>query len=208
MTTMTRITIGLYQFREVAPGVYREVCTRCSGRGWMEEHRDVNEGRCFACDTVGDKGISYTADECHERARRLMASRDRYEAKKEAERLAYIAEHADELAAEAAAREAGEQARLAELELWQHVDAEMGEKVTVTGTVTNLLDVETPFGYSLLIVIEDAERHVEVKAFTTAAWAYDAEVGQQYVVAGFVKGFDVYEGRKSTLLSRVKGIPA
>lgn len=202
------LTIGDYSFREVAPGVYREICRRCQGRGWMDEHAMVDEGRCFKCWTRGDYGIDYTADECHERCRRLTASRERYAAKKHAEHVAFIAEHAADFAAEAEARAAAEQARLTELEMWQYVAAEVGEKVTITGTVTKLISVDTPFGSSLLVVIEDAEQHIEAKAFTTAGWAYDAEVGQQYTVAGFVKGFETYEGRKSTMLARVKGTPA
>lgn len=81
-----------------------------------------------------------------------------------------------------------------------------GEKLTVTGTITRLLPVEGSYGYSpktsMLVILEQAS--AVVKIFTTAAWAWDVEQGDEITVTGTVKAHEEYHGTKQTVLVRPK----
>lgn len=82
----------------------------------------------------------------------------------------------------------------------------LGQKLTVTGTVTVCSTVENNFGYhttySMLIVIVDGP--TVAKMFTAAAWALDVEQGDTITVTGTVKAHEEYQGDKQTVLSRPK----
>lgn len=85
---------------------------------------------------------------------------------------------------------------------------EVGEKLTVTGTVTRLRAVEGSYGYqpktSLLIILEGGG--VVAKMFTTAAWAWEIEQGDGITVTGVVKDHEDYQGIKQTVLTRPKRV--
>ncbi|MFT4284590.1 MAG: hypothetical protein QM598_07140, partial [Protaetiibacter sp.] len=82
----------------------------------------------------------------------------------------------------------------------------LGEKLTITGTVTRLRAIEGTFGYrprpSMLIVVDAGE--TVAKMFTSATWAWDVEQGQTLTVTGVVKAHEDYQGTKQTVLTRPK----
>lgn len=82
----------------------------------------------------------------------------------------------------------------------------VGEKVTITGTVTRLRPVEGSFGYnpttSMLVIVENGP--AIVKMFTTAAWAWDVQQGDEVTIAGTIKAHEEYQGAKQTALVRPK----
>lgn len=82
----------------------------------------------------------------------------------------------------------------------------VGERITVTGTVTRLLPVEGNHGYTpkttMLVVIEGGA--TVAKMFTTAAWAWDIAQGDEITVTGTVKAHEDYQGIKQTTIVRPK----
>ncbi len=81
----------------------------------------------------------------------------------------------------------------------------VGERVTLTGTVTTALRVD---GYTYhspdqVLLIIDAGTAV-AKTTTTAAWAYHVKVGDQITVTGTVKAHTEWRGLKQTVLTRPK----
>lgn len=86
----------------------------------------------------------------------------------------------------------------------------LGDKITVTGTVTRLKPVTSEFGYrtttSMLVVVEDGPTIATM--FTAAAWAWDVEQGDTITVAGTVKAHEEYRGARQTVLTRPKRLDA
>lgn len=78
----------------------------------------------------------------------------------------------------------------------------LGEKVTVTGTVTRLVPIEGDYGTSMLVVVEGGS--TIAKMFTSAAWAWDVEQGDEVTLTGTVKAHEEYQGAKQTVLTRPK----
>lgn len=82
----------------------------------------------------------------------------------------------------------------------------VGEKITVTGTVTRLKPVEGSFGYnpttSMLVIVEGGT--TVAKMFTTAAWAWEIEQGDEITVTATVTAHEDYQGVKQTALVRPK----
>lgn len=168
-------------------------CPKCAGRGVMEEYFSTYQGVCFKCN--GAKVVRvrvYTPEEEAKREAR-KAKRDAIEADKIRLQHAFEAEQSAELVAKNSVA----------LSSFEHIDANVGDAVELEGVVSYIREVETQFGTSLLVIIRVDFEH-EVKAFTTASWAWSAEKGDRLTVRGTVKSFDEYEGRKSTQLSRVK----
>lgn len=79
---------------------------------------------------------------------------------------------------------------------------DVGAKVTFTGKVLFTKWVDSRFGRSLLIVFQHETG--TVKTFTTAAALVELAKGDEVTVTGTVKSHDMYEGRKSTMMSRPK----
>jgi hypothetical protein len=81
-----------------------------------------------------------------------------------------------------------------------------GQKLTVTGTISRLMPIEGSFGYtpktSMLVIVEAGT--TVAKMFTTAAWAWDVEQGQEITVTGTVKEHEEYHDTKQTVLVRPK----
>lgn len=103
------------------------------------------------------------------------------------------------------AEQAAIEAAKAELAKLRHVQAELGDKVELTGTVTMVTDVETQFGTSRLVVIKTDDYQV-AKMFTTAGWAWDVDFDEVITIKGTVKSHDDYQGSPQTMLSRPKQI--
>lgn len=80
----------------------------------------------------------------------------------------------------------------------------VGEKLTFTGTVAHLTPVESDWGTSMLVTVEDG-KHV-FKMFTSAAWAWEVEQGQQVTVKATVKLHEAYKGVNQTQVVRPKKV--
>ena len=168
-------------------------CTKCAGRGVMQEFAATYDGVCFKCN--GAKVIRvrvYTPEEEAKREAR-RAKRDALQADKIREQHAFYVERQAEL---------NTMRDVANSSL-AYLDASIGDTVQLDGTVTFMKPVDTQYGTSLLMKIRVDFEH-EVKAFTSAQWAWSANTGDRVTVTGIVKSFDEYEGRKSTQLNRVK----
>lgn len=81
----------------------------------------------------------------------------------------------------------------------------VGDKITLTGTVHNLIRVD---GYTYhspdsILLILDCGTAV-AKMTTAASWAYQVKVGDPLTVTGTVKAHSVWNGVKQTVLTRPK----
>jgi hypothetical protein len=202
MTTTT--IIDGYAYREVGTDLYRAECHKCGGNGLYYAPTSITDssGRpfCLRCMGTGVLGKALSYSNTLKRSHRLQQASAKREALREVEREARFQQYQAELAL----REASEAERMRTASVWSHLVAEQGYKVTFTGTVVLTKSVETMYGYSVLVIIEDAVAHRSVKAFTTAQWVYDVAVGDEVTVTGTVKSFEEYESKKNTMLTRVK----
>ena len=82
---------------------------------------------------------------------------------------------------------------------------EVGEKVTLTGTITVLLHVDgfTWNSPSRRLIILDCETSV-AKMVTGASWAYDVERGDEITVTGTIRKHEDWHGTPQTLIVRPK----
>lgn len=85
---------------------------------------------------------------------------------------------------------------------------ELGEKLTVTGTVTRLKPIEQHYGYtpttSMLAIVESGT--IVAKTFTAAAWAWEIAQGDEITITGTVKAHEEFNGTKETVLTRTKRV--
>jgi len=79
------------------------------------------------------------------------------------------------------------------------------EKVTFTGTITNVRFIESQWGSTVLYVIRNLETGVEVKWFASREALGDKQ-GVEVTITGTVKGHDEFRGMKSTVLTRCKAV--
>ena len=82
---------------------------------------------------------------------------------------------------------------------------EVGEKVTLTGTIAVLLHVDgfTWHPPSRRMIILDCETSV-AKMITGASWAYDVKRGDQITIAGTIRKHEDWHGTPQTLIVRPK----
>lgn len=82
----------------------------------------------------------------------------------------------------------------------------VGDKLTITGTITRALAVDTSFGYhestSMLFIIEAGT--TVLKTVTKAAWAFEANQGDTVTITATVKGHQEYHGTRQTVVTRPK----
>ena len=183
---------------------YRQTCDRCGGSGRVDQWRYVADGVCFRCHGEGALGASFATPEALEAHLATLArKRDQREAKREADRVAQWEAERPQREAEEAQREADRVAHEAELAQWKHLEAQLGDSVTVSGVVAVATTIDTQYGSSRLIVVESAQREA-VKLFTTAEWSWSVESGEALTVTGVVKSFDNYDGKPQTVLNRPK----
>ena len=181
-------------------GGFARVCGKCAGSGiyWRQvltpNGYQAVEDYCFPCAGAGYVGKVYaTVSEFDKAVDRAEKARERRQAKRQ-EEISYVK------AAAAPAVIAQE-----DLTSWKHLQAEIGEKVSVTGTIVTAVSIDTDFGTSRLIVIE-TENSESVKLFTSAAWSFEVNRNEEITVEGTVKGFSEYEGKAQTVLNRPKKI--
>lgn len=175
---------------------FARVCGKCAGTGIYYRRIQTPDGWgtvqdvCFPCNGAGHVGKVYaTAGEFDKAIATAEKARERRDAKRLAESLVTVV--ADVVAEETVA--------------WTHLNANIGDTVTVAGTVAVAISVDTQFGTSRLIVVETANNE-SVKMFTTASWAWDVNRDDAITVQGTVKSFDNYDGQAQTMLNRPKQI--
>jgi hypothetical protein len=184
------------------------LCPKCYGAGWQEVWmRNGSDGVCFKC--LGRKTIARSKKtfdtlaeaQAHEAA--LDARAARHEAKRDAEAAAaFEAGRADREAAALVAAQA-EEARLADLATYRHLDALIGQPVTVSGIVKTAVSIDGNYGVQMLVVIETPNREM-VKMFTAANWAFNVDRDETITITGEVSGFGEYEGKAQTQVRKPK----
>ena len=82
----------------------------------------------------------------------------------------------------------------------------LGDKLTITGTITRARAVDSSFGYhestSMLFIIEAGT--TVLKTVTKAAWAFDVDQGDTVTIAATVKSHEDYHGTRQTVVTRPK----
>lgn len=183
-------------------------CPRCQGERRISQYAHVEGGLCYLC------GGSKFADQAHlstaaldRKERADVRAAERKAAKQAAEAAAGGARWAAEEEVRKAAEAAEAAALAAERAATRHLEAEVGERVTVDGTVSAAFTIEVA-SYSgwgtdrKRIVAVDLGDGVTVKTFSAAGWAFAARKGDVVRLAGTVKSHGEYDGRKETTLAR------
>jgi hypothetical protein len=179
---------------------FGEPCWKCGGSGFLNYYSHYAEGECFPCRGSGaERAKLYESPEALDAALTKRAKAAERKAAKEAARQA---EREAKAAKERVEREAAAAAKAA---TYSTLAAEVGERVSVSGVVTLAKTCESQFGSSRLIVVETAAREV-VKMFTTAAWAWPVEEGEEISLQAVVKAFDEFQGITQAVLLRPKKI--
>lgn len=97
-------------------------------------------------------------------------------------------------------REAARDTRPARPDAW--IGA-VGQRLPVKGRVVKALTMDGYMpGTSSRLVVIDTDQGT-VKSFTTAAWAWDVDDGDDVDLVGTVKSHGQYEGRKETVMTRL-----
>lgn len=183
---------------EQLPGRWFEACSRCNGTG-VTDYVWVDGGVCYKCGGAKTLSGPFSQEQLDKKHKDWEARQRRAEAKREAEAEATRAKYE----AEAAEREAREAAHREANAAYKTLDAQVGDKVQVSGRVVTAVSFDGFYGVNRLVVVEDDAKH-QVKMFTTAGWAWDVESGDKVVVAATVKGFSEFNGMAQTELVRPK----
>ena len=83
--------------------------------------------------------------------------------------------------------------------------APTGERVELSVKVLSSNTFETQFGSTTLWTFESGDYRVK---WFDSGYSFKAEVGDEFIIKGTVKGSDEYKGAYATLLSRVKRVEA
>jgi hypothetical protein len=200
----------LLSYVDPAPGAANsdrvpESCWRCDGTGYTC-FKWVANGVCFHC---GGTGTHYAAAVTV----RKRAKADAYYRDYEAEIQAYWAERnaAEQAAAKAAEFAAAwdeahaEQARRAALV--NGFLGEVGDKITVTGTVQVAKYISGSWNRSssVFLVVKADTGHI-VKTFSSSQSVFALDRGDQVELTGAVKAHEAYNGQDQTVLIRVKAV--
>jgi len=177
--------------------IYENVnCSRCGGSGvyrWMTYAGEAR-GMCFKCEGAGtERRRVYTPEQ--------IAAREARAAKKDAARAEAIRAEAAKREEEARVRS---EARAAEVAQYEFLPVSVGDAVEFSGKVVFTKVVETQYGSSLLVILREGVH--EVKMFTTAAWAWKVDAGDDVSIRATVKELSEYEGKKATVVTRAKAV--
>jgi hypothetical protein len=85
-----------------------------------------------------------------------------------------------------------------------YIEAQIGDKVEIEGTVEAAPQIETRYGTSVLLIVVTASGE-QIKTFGTASWLWDLTKGDKIKMGGTVKDFEEYKEIKQTVLTRTKG---
>ena len=205
---MTIITTPNNNIAMSVAGGFSRQCGKCAGDGIYWRQVPTAHGYtsiadvCFPCDGTGAVGKVFPTVEAFDKAR---ANAEKAQARRDAKRDAEWEAGREAREARQAEAELRITEAAAELTTWKYLDARMNDTVTITGTVTTAVEIETRFGYTRLIVVETEDKEA-VKMFTTAGWAWETERDAVVTIQGNVKSFDEYEGKAQTTLNYVKRI--
>jgi hypothetical protein len=103
----------------------------------------------------------------------------------------------------ALADQAAREAVQAERSLLGRFLGEEGDKVTVSGTIESLVEIEGQYGTSRLVVLV-TDQQVTVKTFSTARWVWEVEKGQSITLSGTIKKNETYKDVPASVLTRCK----
>jgi len=78
-----------------------------------------------------------------------------------------------------------------------------GDKINLKVTALNIKKLDTMYGVSYLVLMQDEEGNI-FKTFSTSASVLEVTPGNKYDIKGTIKGHEVYQGTKQTNLTRVK----
>lgn len=170
-------------------------CGRCAGSGtyYWATFQGADSGDCFKCSGTGLVSVRSFTPEHRAKLDAQKAKRDAKKAQEAREAFAFEKERHAEMVA----------LREIQNSAFDFIAGEVGEVVEVEGKVAFQKVIESQFGSSLLVIVRVDFEH-EVKMFTSARWAYEANVGDEVRIRGAIKAQDIYEGRKATQLTRVK----
>jgi hypothetical protein len=205
---MTIITTPNNNIAMSVAGGFSRQCGKCAGDGIYWRQVPTAHGYtsiadvCFPCDGTGAVGKVFPTVEAFDKAR---ANAEKAQARRDAKRDAEWEAGREQREARQAEAELRIAEAAAELTTWKYLDARMNDTVTITGTVTTAVEIETRFGYTRLIVVETEDKEA-VKMFTTAGWAWETERDAVVTIQGNVKSFDEYEGKAQTTLNYAKRI--
>jgi RNA 3'-terminal phosphate cyclase len=192
-----------------------ETCDRCGGRGLFAvavhngqpKWAQPDAGVCYKC-----HGEGHVHTDRRVLTEKEKAARERAHARKEVRRLAKVEARAEIIRDEVAEKLADEADDLLfELECLDRIAARkaisqfqgtIGEKITVTVTMKNFINIETRFGSKTIVIMEDEAKNV-FKWFTSSS-TFEAQIGDTVAIIGTVKEHEEYNGRKETVLIRCK----
>jgi hypothetical protein len=80
----------------------------------------------------------------------------------------------------------------------------VGDRISAFVKVLDIKAIESAYGTSLLLVMEDSDGNL-LKTFSTSQFAYNLVVGNTCTITGTIKCHETYRDIKSTVLTRVKG---
>lgn len=207
--TFSTVVLDGNPFIFLSDGSLRKVCGKCSGSGFLPEYAGIYAGVCFDCNGAGVRKTQYASIEAAEKAiARNIRARAAAAAKRAAEWAAGQAERdaKERAAAEFEAHRENERINAAAATRYA---AEVGAKVSVTGTVAVAMYLEpTQYGWSgrMLVVVEGtgSDAGVVVKVTSGARSLFGLERGETVTITGTVKAHAVYEDKAQTVLDRPK----
>jgi len=97
---------------------------------------------------------------------------------------------------------AREDERAQEASLSEHL-GDVGQRITVPARVVFVKDLDGYYGPKRLVKLLVRGHHQAV-TFSTSAWVWDVEQGDQVTITGTVKEHGSYQGAKQTVLTRTK----
>lgn len=212
--TVTPVQLeGTTLYRGTDGTLYRE-CGRCGGRGVMREYGHVYAGECFECHEAGVR--HYADDEAAAISKLRKAARAA--ARRDAKRQAVIDAHAaskvtpeaiDRCHDEALRIQAALEAKVTKAAASRHL-GNVGDRVTVTGTVKVAMDVEaedfrTGHPTTKRFVIVTTDDGVTLKMTGTADALYRIERDEAVTLTASVKAHTIgRDGEAVTVAIRPK----
>lgn len=194
------IYVGTKGYRTISETHAQEVCGRCGGQGRIPSYGHVEGGICFKCNGSPLGAIADIAS-LKEKAERLRIAQEKREAKRMAE---WEKKEAERKAREAKWQAEKDAAREARASQSKHLEAEVGQRTEVTGTVVLARRIEGDVYGDKMLIILDCGDGVTVKTFSTSAWVWNVDRGDVVTVKATVKEHGEYKGEKSTMVTRAQ----
>ena len=162
-----------------------------------------SQGLTWAQTTKGNWYLGYPVEHTFEDGNTIITHIAAHICASTPEGLAAMEARIAERQAERDAEQAKLDAIKAEQAKLHHVEAEIGEQVTLTGIVTMATSFDTAYGRQMVVVVK-TDDHQVAKMFTTASWAWGVDFDDVITIAGTVKEHGEYQGIPQTTLTRPK----